>query len=174
MIPRLALASALTLVFAGAAAAQTVPTAAGRDGELSTQAQIDAWLSEAPPATPTSRAGAGSDSPWADGLATPIPQPVFGYGGSPLERTLIDGQVHGEVGAEFGNRGYGGYGVVSGPLGKNGYVQIGVSDYQGTGRYRGGYGGGYGGGDRRTLSLSAGWSADRDGQPPRPAPAPQY
>ena len=174
-VPRVrltALAAAVSMLGVGAAGAQTVPTAAGREGELSTSAQIDAWLSEAPAPTPVSRAGAGADSPWADGLATPIPQPLFGYGGSPLERTIIDGRPHGEVGFEVGNRGYGGYGVASAPLGKNGYVQIGISDYQGTGRDR--YRGGYGGGDRRTLSLTAAWSPDRDAQPPRANAAPQY
>lgn len=179
----LALVSALAV--AGAASAQTVATAQGRDGELAaatsasaaassaapvapgaaltTSQQIDAWLSEAPPSTLASRAGAGPDGPWSDEdaagqtrftrrMLAPIDAP-------PIVRTLTDGQIHGEAGAEIGTLGYGGYGVVSGPLGKNGALQIGVSHYEGWGGDRSRrLGGRYGGGSSTGVSLSASWA----------------
>ena len=99
---------------------------------------------------------------------------VIPYDAPPIARTLADGRIHGEVGAEYGNRGYGGYGVASGPLGDRGAVQIGVSDYQGTGSRRGGYG--YGNGDRKSLSVVAAFdfSHDRKATPAPDTGAPPY
>ena len=173
---RPALASCLVLglaACAGAAMAQPVATAQGRGDEISTAAQIDAWTREAPQPTapvilPSSRSGVGS--PWADGLAGPLV--VVPYDAPPIARTLVDGKVHGEVGAEYGNRGYGGYGVASGPLGKNGAVQVGVSDFQGTGGRRGGYSDG----DHKSLNVTAvfDFSHDRKPAPTADEAAPPY
>lgn len=192
-------ALAATLV-AGAAQAQAVPTAAGREGEISTAQQIDQWVKSAPPVAAAAGAqraplvvsSSDASSPWADEedgratftrrvIGTPLP-----YDASPLARTLADGQLHGEVGAEVGTGGYGGYGVVSGKVAKDVYVQLGVSDYESNGRgrryrgsaYGGGYGGygagyggyapgGYGSGgyaapSGRSLSLSAAWLPGHD------------
>lgn len=174
------------LALAGGASAQTVATAQGREGELaaaersatgsasaaagaplSTAQQIDAWLNEAPPSSLASRGGAGPDGPWSDAEATAetrFSRRVIPIDGPPIARTLADGRVHGEAGAEIGTLGYGGYGIVSGPLGPNGALQIGVSHYQGWG------GGGYGGAHRwrgapnggvTGLSLSAAWAPGR-------------
>lgn len=147
------LAGLAALALAGAAAAQPVATAQGREGELSTAQQIEAWThDDAPPPARVIRPGAaplGADSPWADGLATPLP--IIPFDAPPIARTLADGRIHGEVGAEVGNRGYGGYAVASGPLGKNGAVQVGVSDFQGTGGRRGGYWNG----DHKSLNVTA-------------------
>ena len=154
----------LGLAVAGSAAqAQTVATAQGREGELSTARQIEAWLREAPPVAPPPPVRAASDptSPWAEGLADsdgPAPLP---WDAPPAARTLIDGKIHGEVGAEVGNRGYGGYAVASGPLGKDGYVQVGVSRYEATGRRARAYGDGSG----QSLSLGVGWFPHRDEGP---------
>ncbi len=166
---------------AGAAGAQTVATAQNRSGEPTTAQQIDAWVKEGPPPTTAaapppqvaSRGGAGPDSPWADGLDSPLPLPVIPWDAPPIVRTLADGRVHGEVGAEIGTGGYGGYAVASGPLGRNGALQIGVSDFQPTGRARR-Y---YGGGDRKSLSVSLAFSPNRDKEfegwrrPEEPAPS---
>lgn len=159
----LALTGALT--GAGAAAAQPVATAQNRGDELSTAEQI-AEFTRAPPAAPgqvilpASRSGLGGGSPWAEGLAGPLP--FIPYDAPPIARTLADGRIHGEVGAEYGNRGYGGYATASGPLGKNGAVQVGVSDYQATGRRRD-YG--YGSGDQKSLSIVAAFDFSHDRKP---------
>ena len=174
-LPALAFCAVLSGAFAGAAAAQPVATAQGRGDELSTAQQIDAWTREAPPPTgpvilPSARSGLGAGSPWADGLASPLV--VLPYDAPPIARTLADGKVHGEVGAEAGNRGYGGYGIASGPLGKNGAVQVGVSDFQGTGGRRGGYWNG----DRKSLNVTAvfDFSHDRKTAPPVDESTPAY
>ena len=191
LAPLVAAAAGLALA-AGAAHAQTVTTASGRDNELSTAQQIDAWVRSAPPAVVAPRAPlvvSSSDpasSPWADAedgatFTRRVVGPPLPYDASPLARTIADGQVHGEVGAEVGNLGYGGYGVVSGKVARDVYVQVGVSDYERTGRarrYRGGYGyGGYGPGaygsggyggyggyapGGRSLSISAAWLPGHD------------
>ena len=154
------------LAAAGGAQAQVVATAGGRGDELSTAAQIDAWTQD-PSDTPArvirpsaARAGLGEASPWAEGLAGPIP--FIPFDAPPIARTLADGRIHGEVGAEVGNRGHGGYAVASGPLGPNGAVQVAVSDYRNTGGRRDGYGYGYGNGDRKSLSVSAAFDFSRD------------
>lgn len=145
-------ALALTGAGAGAARAQAVPTASGREGELSTAQQIDAWVKSAPPPAAAGAPRAplvvsSSDPAWADAEGATLTRRLEGaplpYGASPLARTIADGQVHGEVGAEVGNLGYGGYAVASGKVAKDVYVQVGVSDYEASGkarRYRGGYG----------------------------------
>ena len=172
----------LGLALAGAASAQPVATAAGRDGELNARAvaapaagptlttaqQIDEWLAQAPPPTAASRAGAGPGGPWDDDSGVTLTRRVIPLDAPPLARTLADGQVHGEAGAEFGNLGYGGYGVVSGPLGKNGAVQIGVSHFEGNGGGRRWRGRGWNGGDRTGVNLSAVWSPRRDAIPDAP------
>lgn len=173
--PAIALCTVLALAGAGAATAQPVATAQNRGDELSTAAQIDAWTREAPPATgpvilPASRSGVGPGSPWAEGLASPLA--ALPFDAPPIARTLADGRIHGEVGAEVGNRGYGGYGVASGPLGKNGAVQVGVSDFQGTGGRRGGYWNG----DHKSLNVTAvfDFSHDRRTAPPADETTPAY
>ena len=176
--PALALCAVLVLTGAGAAAAQPVATARDRGDELSTADQIDAWTRDAPPATgpvilPSSRAGLGAASPWAEGLGGPLV--VIPYDAPPIARTLVDGRIHGEVGAEYGNRGYGGYATASGPLGSNGAVQVGVSDFQGTGGRRGGYGAGYGDADHKSLNVVAVFDFSRDHKaPPADTAAPPY
>ena len=166
------LASALV---AGSAAAQPVATASARGDELTTAEQIAAWTRDAPPAPtaapvirPSPSAGLGADSPWAAGG----PLVVVPFDAPPIARTMVDGKVHGEVGAEYGNRGYGGYGVASGPLGPNGAVQVGVSDFQGTGGHRGGYGSG----DHKSLNVVAAFdfSRDRRTTPPADSAPPAY
>ncbi len=198
-------ALALALALAGGAAhAQAVPTAAGREGEISTAQQIDQWVKAAPPAAaaassqraPLVVSSSDPSSPWADeedGRATftrRVIGPPLPYDASPLARTIADGQLHGEVGAEIGTGGYGGYAVASGKVAKDVYVQLGVSDYEGTGRGRryrgyGGYGAGYGGHGAgyggyapggyggsyaspggRSLSVTAAWLPGHDADEP--------
>lgn len=196
----------LTLAGAGAAHAQAVATAAGREQELSTAQQIDRWVQAAPPASaqraPLVVSSSDTSSPWADeeGAATftrRVVGPPLPFDASPLARTVADGQLHGEVGGEVGTAGYGGYAVASGKVAKDVYVQVGVSDYERTGRGRrfrsgygdpgygygagyGGYGapgfGGYGGGyapGGRSLSVTAAWLPGHDAPDEpwrRPAP----
>lgn len=148
---------------AGAAAAQTVSTAKGRGDELTTAQQIAEWTRDAPPAAapPTlsaSREGLGAASPWAEGLAGPAP--FIPYDAPPIARTMTDGRIHGEAGAEYGNRGYGGYAVASGPLGDHGAVQVGVSDFRGTGGRRDGYWNG----DHKSLNVGVAFDFRRDRQ----------
>ncbi len=168
-----ALAGLAAAVAAGAASAQAVPTAQGRGDELTTAQQIEAWTRDAPPAStapPTlaaSRGALGADSPWAEGGG---PVPFIPYDAPPIARTMTDGRIHGEVGAEVGNRGYGGYAVASGPLGDHGAVQVGVSDFQGTGGRRGGYWNG----DHKSLNVGVALDFSRDRKPPADAPSPSY
>ena len=104
--------------------------------------------------------GLGGDSPWAQGLAPSVA--FLPFDAPPIARTMVDGRVHGEAGAEYGNRGYGGYGVASGPLGDHGAVQVGVSDFHGTGGPRwSGWNG-----DHRSLNVSAAFDFSRDHAPP--------
>lgn len=186
--PAVSLALALALMGGAAAAqAQPVATAQGREGELSTAQQIAAWTQEddsPPPARPlrATPAGApgvvgvtgvgpgvgpglGADSPWAEGLAPALA--FIPFDAPPIARTLADGRIHGEVGAEVGNRGYGGYATASGPLGPNGAVQVSVSDFQGTGggRWRGWNG------DHKSLGVSAVFDFSRDRKTDTPVSA---
>ncbi len=159
--------AALAVLGAGAARAQPVATAQGRGDELTTAQQIDAWTRDAPPAAPAgpvirATRETALDSPWADGLAPPIA--FIPFDAPPIARTLADGRIHGEAGAEYGNRGYGGYAVASGPLGDHGAVQVGVSDYQGTGGRRwSGWNG-----DHKSLDVSAVFDFSHDRAPPPP------
>ena len=161
------------LALAGAARAQPVATAGARGDELSTAQQIDAWTHDGAAAAqpPTPRAAHGDvpvDSPWAEGLAPTLP--LLPYDAPPIARTLVDGRIHGEAGAEYGNRGYGGYATASGPLGQNGAVQVGVSDFRGTGgRSSGGWNG-----DHKSLSVGAVFDFSRDRKPPADSDAPSY
>lgn len=182
---RALLAFCAASALAGAAAAQPVATAQGRADELSTARQIDVWTREAPSAAadadgrvilPASSSGLGAVG--LEGEGADRPTVIVPWDAPPIARSLVDGRIHGEVGAEYGNRGYGGYAVASGPLGPNGAVQVGVSDFQGTDRRRGGYGSGYGygNGDHKSLSVVAAFdfSHDRRTAAPSPTGAPAY
>lgn len=117
MIPRraLAFAGALALV-AGPAIADPPPPAASDSAPVSTASQstdakIAAWLDDSSKA----KSADGKDEPVAD-MAPPKP----------------DRQIHGEVGAAIGSRGYrSAYGVATIPVGQSSSVTVAVSTGRG-------------------------------------------
>jgi hypothetical protein len=135
---------------------------------ISTEDQVAAWLTNAPPVG-------------REGALDYAERPRLDVNGYPLDK---DGkrQVHGEVGMSVGTGGYrSGYASTLIPIGENGTLGVAVSQtdfgkhggYGGYGYGYGGYGDGYGYGRRGGTSQSVALSLDMRGGSSRKSDTPE-
>lgn len=122
---RCLLASLAVIAFAGATPALAAPPEAPVPTSDPTADQIAAWIA--------------ADDAKAAPLST---DPV------PLGPLAPERRVHGEVGVNVGNRGYGGYAAVQMPVGQASEVDLAVAGEHINGR------GPFRGGDRKALAIA--------------------